>query len=1035
MVWTISGIVLASCGGGGGGGGVTVSGLPVPDRPPPVPDPDPDPPVIEPYIARVVDGPVKGAAVYFDLDGRGWVSARERADQREDGRPKYETDENGEVEAPGQYKGLAFVADVNGAIDTATGEVLTGEYFSLGGSDIVTPITNLVVSAAGDGREQIVLNELFGLTDLITPLDILNIENYQIQANPQRSLPLQSDPQKMSSYKAWLIMRASLGLSEIDKGDPFAHLDTPQERIDILEAIFTGTAHGDKDELELRITAREAAGRDILGGKPYAVSTPVASKNTDGAFSLNNRNLEALFGFNDPNGNSESDVTSGFKGIYVKPAADFDRTGATDGTVPLLFDGRALNSDQGTRPTGTSAPPDTAGVHYYVSYENLHRLSIQHSSNDLGAIELDYFVFDGVDWSDKATLEITVNDGSAEFTIISSGDPNNPQPGDVLTATQIFPDPDRINTESSYPEYNYQWYYADAALIDLSDVQGREIQGPDHDIPSQFTGKDETYTIRSTDVGTTIGVRIAYDEDYEDNGLFLKPDAEIIRVELPAETVTNLPTTTSMTVLLQTGAVSSNPSDFSLEIYENHPLYKPLEIRPEGFRGYQLTEGYGDNAFFSINSGGEIRWKVIPDYETPRDGDGNNRYGIELSRTVDGHTERMTTEIIVNDLGLGEDSGDDYEPTVLFEPRDIPDEHMPSELGQHLITGYAWKMPKTGPLIMTYSISEVARADFEIYASDYYRDASDQEKIRLIFSTEDERIELVKTISTDQEKVNDRYNILEEGLKSFEKNVNIKFVEVAIGEKNVPHVDWLFSDILNVATHIADGADIQIDPLGHDGTYASFQRVVVHELGHALGLSHPQDTQGYSLPVASLLVDSLTPDPLLYWPGLSDGLYNDAIPLSVMASNYDVNALQQVDIEVLQFLYGAPGTDFEGVESLINGQASLTPSRSSGEVQTSLQSKVEIILEIDEGESLIANLDQYGLTNPVIEGDDSEDVVIKHTQGCSCSCCRGLELEFVSTPDFESPIDRDGNNVYEFTILDGLSTFEFNVTIVDLPDI
>ena len=133
MVWTISGIVLAACtnnkfvdrnvtstdGGSSSADGGSSSLVPGGG-------------ISGDTTVRVVDGPVKGAAVYFDLNNDGTVSQEERMQQTdENGRPFYITDENGEAEVPDRFATTLFLAVVEGATDTATGEVLLGKYYSL----------------------------------------------------------------------------------------------------------------------------------------------------------------------------------------------------------------------------------------------------------------------------------------------------------------------------------------------------------------------------------------------------------------------------------------------------------------------------------------------------------------------------------------------------------------------------------------------------------------------------------------------------------------------------------------------------------------------------------------------------------------------------------------------------------------------------------------------------------------------------------------------------------------------------------------
>ena len=135
FVWTISGIVLAACGGGGGGGG----GLSFGSR---------GPTVALPSRVNVSDGPASGARVYFDTDGDGEVSAAEIAAQGNG----YGTGADGRTGVlPSAYRGAAFVAIVDGAIDTDTGKTLSGSYLSIASPDgqhrIATPITDLIARA------------------------------------------------------------------------------------------------------------------------------------------------------------------------------------------------------------------------------------------------------------------------------------------------------------------------------------------------------------------------------------------------------------------------------------------------------------------------------------------------------------------------------------------------------------------------------------------------------------------------------------------------------------------------------------------------------------------------------------------------------------------------------------------------------------------------------------------------------------------------------------------------------------------------
>jgi hypothetical protein len=96
-----------------------------------------------------------------------------------------------------------------------------------------------------------------------------------------------------------------------------------------------------------------------------------------------------------------------------------------------------------------------------------------------------------------------------------------------------------------------------------------------------------------------------------------------------------------------------------------------------------------------------------------------------------------------------------------------------------------------------------------------------------------------------------------------------------------------------------------------------------------------------------------------------------------------------------------------------------------------------VIMIVHEGETLIFNLDDYGLSNPAIRGDDEDDVQIRQTQ-------EGLVLEFVSPPDYENPADGTGpnvepekvrDNIYEFTVYDASTFIDFDIAINDIADL
>ncbi len=405
-VWTVSGIVLASCGGGGGGGsgsGLSVTG--------------------QGYVIQVVDGPVMGAPVYFDTDGDEDIDDDDIAALTDDnGDPQYITDENGEVRVPDRFANQPFLAVVTGATDTFTGETLAGEFRSLPNGGLASPITELIVQ---DGRSpQTVLNEIFDLLNgrpLVTVEDILDAEHYDIQKYPQESIPAQPTAAQLGRYKIHLITQSSLALTEIEKDDEnlFSHLNTAQKRIDVLEAYFAGRTNNDVENLKRLIEGRNDAGQKILDGDPYASPASNVAILEGEVFNVDDYAEYWLFGFRDPNGNSGSAPFSDFKGVFVKNTVSFPQTDDPAHTVPLLFDNTQLTAHQVA--TGDSLPASIPEDFYYVSYDNLYRLTIRPTADDHGEFALEYAVFDGEERSDIETLIIKV-DPIVPLEVVTSGD-------------------------------------------------------------------------------------------------------------------------------------------------------------------------------------------------------------------------------------------------------------------------------------------------------------------------------------------------------------------------------------------------------------------------------------------------------------------------------------------------------------------------------------------------------------------------------------------------------------------------------------
>jgi hypothetical protein len=1197
MVWTMSGIVLASCGGGGGGGG---------------------PSVTAPSFARVVDGPVINAAVYFDVTGGPGGTADGKITQADrvhrdnvdaNGAALYRTNARGEVEVPAEFASRLFVADVNGAIDTATNARLTGEFMSLARGGIATPLTDLINREGGESQAQRVLNQIFD-PGRVSLQDVLNIDNYRIQANPQQN------------STAHLVTEAALILTEIDKNkatrSSLPSQNETTERIELLRKVIAdNTSDADAKFITEMVTVRVAAGHETrqgtrtdvndnkpeidISGQQVILNEGTITAGTDTGYRISASDLDdphgkPNLGVSDNNFWIDDDgkllfaqnVTVDFetpteRNITLTIIAEDTGKGGQgapgNGTerVIIHFSNRNDNSPvimqtdltqetliQGPIAAGTdtgysfsaSDPDDPDGKpvltvsddRFLIDEQGKLRFArnvdIDLATLTNGEIRLMIIAEDtgvGTGTQPDGTLPVTikiviVDTGKAEFSItFSSNQAIAPVVGTVLTATEDSPDPEVANAV-----YSYQWYHVGDTVLSNEDISG---------------ATNETYTLKTSDEGKQIGVRVRYDEDslkndgktpaaptgvetviteltmakdiqsdisdgsasaLETDGIFIlarfddytlqrqssfvavKADGTSIQltgidknkfklvqegtgvvivstvgfdyarptdedrmntyvyslrffdssgsrtsstdytlsitddtsdnpqtVSITRQTnagvhsatgtvtetdnilkITSLkdaieafreiksaldavsatfasavvdsddPRTATITftvsgqddlvftyvlsgddvtdvILVQNGTdvsvvtvsgldhenpadssspanniynfvetitisklgfpssvsreydltINDDPSEVSIKVYESHPLHKPIDTPFGDLTGYELTAGYGDNAFFTIDTEGKLWWKATPDYETPRDGDGNSRYEIELSNTTSGQSHQA--DIVVTDIGADIDPNDYsgglfYVPRMFIRPIDFADDDLPTitktgipaDFPQYLISGKAWKMPETGPMVITYSISA------------------------------EDRNELATAVfPNDQSGLDTFYSTLESTLSMFEKVANIDFIEIEHGEEEyatydgnpnqlvrspIPHINLFFkSGGGSAASSGDDGARISLDY--EDILTTPKQKfIILHEFGHVLGLEHPFDS------TKPKHISTFDPD--THWPG------NDIYTFSkdsVLSYNRSVVTLQPADIVALQFLYGEPGTNFEGVESLI----------------------------------------------------------------------------------------------------------------------
>lgn len=155
--------------------------------------------------------------------------------------------------------------------------------------------------------------------------------------------------------------------------------------------------------------------------------------------------------------------------------------------------------------------------------------------------------------------------------------------------------------------------------------------------------------------------------------------------------------------------------------------------------------------------------------------------------------------------------------------------------------------------------------------------------------------------------------LINRATNEIEKVANIKFIEVdanpntgQTGDLNFWFVDDIkgFSGFAFYPSAIASNIFLKASSLATVTTLTNFpyafveslRKIYLHEISHALGLSHPFEA-------------------LADWPG--DMKYRHSLDtLMSYASAINTHGLKPADIEALQWLYGAPGEHGTGAEFL-----------------------------------------------------------------------------------------------------------------------
>ncbi len=468
---------------------------------------------------------------------------------------------------------------------------------------------------------------------------------------------------------------------------------------------------------------------------------------------------------------------------------------------------------------------------------------------------------------------------------------------------------------------------------------------------------------------------------------------------------------------------------------------------------YSITGG-ADQALFSIDPGGELSFITAPDFEAPADAGADNTYEVtvEVSDGADDDTQTITVTVddIVSETGPQIDNATTSVPedaansTLVYNVNDANtgnDTDTDAEPLTYSITGgNADGVFAIDPATGAVWVANNATLDFE--ATPQY--------ILTIEATDGINVDAAD-LTIDVTGVNEAPVLGAIGDQSVDEGATLSFTATAT-DADLPADTLTFSlDAASIASGMAIDANTGVfswTPTEGQGGLAPAVTITVTDDGAGtlfdsetftitvtdtntaplLGAIGDQSVdEGMTLSFTAIGTDSDDP---------ADGLTFSLDPASIalgMTIDADTGAFSWTPTEgqggltpavTITVTDDGAGTLFDSETFTITVDEVNTPpvivSDGAGSLATiGLSENSAVATNVN---AVDADMPIDTITYSIVGGADATRFVIDGATG---------RLEFISSPDFESPSDADSNNTYEVTVQasDGIATDTQNITI------